>query len=87
MTTMDPNKDKWSGVNFYRFYMASYVLYIKADKRTSPAPFDLFKVQRDQPIHIICRDLSKSKELPVIYKIGESANKKMNRTEKTSLQI
>ena len=84
MTTMDPRIDKWSGVNFYRFYMAGYILYIKVDKRISPPPLDLFKVQKDQPIHIICRDLSKSKELPVIYKIGDSANKKINLAENKS---
>jgi hypothetical protein len=84
MTTMGPRKDKWTGVNFYRFYMASYVLYIKVDRRISPSPFDLFKVKKDQPIHIICRDLSKSKELPVILKLGEAANKKINRTENTA---
>ena len=78
-TTLDPHKEKWRGINYYRFYMASYIIYIKVDKRPAPPPFDEFMVSIGKPIYIICRDLSKSKELPLIQKVGRSAKRRVTR--------
>lgn len=35
-TMMDPHPDVWEGVNYQRFYLGSYILYIKVDDKKTP---------------------------------------------------
>jgi hypothetical protein len=76
--TLDPHTERFQGVNYCRFYMASYVVYVKVDKRLAPSPLNQFRVKKEEPIYVICRDLARSKELPLIYKVGKSANHRVN---------
>jgi hypothetical protein len=77
-TILDPHIDRWDGVNYIRFYLGSYVAYIKTDKRKAPEPHLNFILRPNQPLIIIGRDLEKSKELPLIKKIVTVANKRMH---------
>jgi hypothetical protein len=78
-TILDPHLERRNGVNYIRFYLGSYVAYIKTDKRKAPEPLLDFILKRNQPLIIIGRDLEQSKELPLIKKIVTVANKRMHR--------
>lgn len=79
---LDPHPEKWDGVNYYQFYLGSYVAYIKVDKRKAPEPSVDFTLKPVPPLYIICRNLEKSGELPLMQDIVETANKRMQPTRK-----
>jgi len=59
---LDPHKDNFDGINFYRFYMTGFVIYVKVDKGKMPEFLEPFYIRRGQPVWIILRDLHKSKD-------------------------
>lgn len=79
---LDPHAEKWDHVNYYRFYLGSYVVYIKADKRKTPEPHASFMMKPNEPLRIIRRDLERSKELPLIHNIAMAANPAFQRTRR-----
>jgi len=68
-TLLDPHKDRHSDVNYYRFYLGSYIAYIKVDEKPTPMPLSLFSMALNKPLYIICRDFTKSKELELMRKL------------------
>lgn len=74
---LDPHPDRWDNVNYYRFYLGGYVAYIKVDKRKAPKPFVDFMLTPVPPLYIICRNLEKSKEWPLMHEIVKAANKRL----------
>lgn len=68
-STLDPHDDKYSGVNFFRFYLASYIAYIKVDDKPTPVPFSQFAMSENRPLYIVCRDFTKSKELNLMKEL------------------
>jgi hypothetical protein len=66
---LDPHPEKFSRVNYYRFYIASYVAYIKVDKRKAPEPLSDFLLKEGQPLIIIGRDFRNSAELQLMHSI------------------
>jgi hypothetical protein len=74
---LDPHPERWQGITYCRFYLSSYVVYIKIDKRSAPQPHSDFKIKCGEPLYVVCRDLSRSKELPLIYKMTQSVSKKV----------
>lgn len=79
---LNPHPEKREGINYCRFYLGSYVAYIKMDKRISPKPLGDFLLTPRPPLYIICRNLEKSKELPLMRKIALSANSRLQPTRK-----
>jgi hypothetical protein len=79
---LDPHPEKWDDVNYYRFYLSSYVAYVKVDKRKAPNPHRDFILRKNPPLYVICRDLARSKELPLMKKIATAANKRLQSTQK-----
>lgn len=79
-TILDPHPERFQGINYCRFYLSDYVVYVKIDKRPAPVPFDFCSFKNSEPLHIICRDLSKSKELPLIHKIAQATNNRRQRS-------
>lgn len=71
---MDPHRQRTEGINYYRFYLYSYVLYIKVDKRPTPNFFKPFAIQKNEPLIIIGRDINKSKEYPVMVNIAKKSS-------------
>jgi hypothetical protein len=69
-TILDPHRDRYDGVNYCRFYLGSYVAYIKTDKKKNPESFSRLIMKPDQQLYIIGRDMLRSKELPSILKIA-----------------
>ena len=66
---LDPHDDKYSGVNYLRFYLAGYIAYVKVDHKPTPPTFSQFAMAENRPLYIICRDFTKSKELDLIKKL------------------
>lgn len=79
-TILDPHPEKKEGINYYRFYLGSYVAYIKADKREAPGLHVHLKMKPGEPLRIIMREMEHSKELPLIHDIVLSGNKSMEPT-------
>ena len=67
--TLDPHADKFSGVDYFRFYLASYIAYIKVDRKPTPMPLSQFAMAENRPLYIVCRDFTKSKELKLMQKL------------------
>lgn len=67
---LDPHSDNFSGVHYYRFYLASYIAYIKVDHRPAPEPLALFAITENKPLYVVCRDFEESKELNLMKKLS-----------------
>jgi hypothetical protein len=66
---LDPHKDNFDGINFYRFYITGFVIYVKVDKGKMPEFLEPFYIRRGQPIWIILRDLHRSKDGKIMKNI------------------
>ena len=68
---MDPYqyKNKKTGVNYYRFYLAGYVADIKVDHKPTPMPLSQITISENKPLYILCRDFRKSKELNLMKQL------------------
>ena len=69
---LDPHRERWEGINYYRFYLFGYILHIKVDRRQTPQCFRPFVLKSDGNIFVIGRDVSQSKELKVMYDVVNS---------------
>jgi hypothetical protein len=70
---LDPHRDKWHGINYYRFYMFGYILYIKVDKRQTPSNFIKFNPDDKGNLIMVGRDIYNSKELPIMISLVNEA--------------
>jgi hypothetical protein len=60
---LDPHPEKFSGVNYVRFYLSGHVAYVKVDQRKTPLMHSKFILSENKPLYIIARNLMGSKEL------------------------
>jgi hypothetical protein len=70
----DPHPEKFEAINYYRFYLGSYVAYIKIDKRQSPKFHSEVMLKPNAPLLIIGRELEGSKEFSLMKKIAAIIN-------------
>jgi hypothetical protein len=75
MGIMDPFREKYFGINYYRIYLEGYIVYIKVDKRIAKEPLHSIQLTPDSPLIVVARELSNSKEMPVIRKVVKGAYK------------
>ena len=73
-TMLDPHPERWQGVNYYRFYMYGYVVYIKVDKQKSPDIFKKIEMAADGDLIIIGRSIENSSELSVMTSVVKNAS-------------
>ena len=59
---MDPFREKWDGVNAYRFYFGQVVAYIKVDSRSFPRSLQDLALCRHNILSIVQRDFIGSKD-------------------------
>ncbi len=69
---MDPFREKYAGINFYRVYCGRYVFSIKVDARPTQGSFREMQLMPERSLIIIARNLKQSKEWPVMQKIARS---------------
>ena len=66
---LEPHAQRFDGVNYYQFYIAEYICYIKVDRRKVPYPFDRFILCPRKPLIILLRDFLGSKEAGLMRKL------------------
>jgi hypothetical protein len=59
---MDPFRERWGGLNAYRFYFGQTVAYIKVDKRPFARPFDELALCAGPILRVVTRDFLNSKD-------------------------
>ncbi len=69
---MDPFKEKYAGINFYRVYCGRYVFSIKVDARPTQGSFREIQLMPERSLIIIARNLKQSKEWSVMQKVARS---------------
>lgn len=74
---LDPHPQEFDGVNYCQFYMAGFVAYIKVDSREPPDFMKDLVLKPDGNLIVLLRDLSKSKELPLMKKIAQDSVAKL----------
>lgn len=71
----DPYMYQNSGVDYTRFYLASYMADIKVDHKPTPNPLSQLVIAENMPLHIICRDFEDSQELIIAQKLIRHSTK------------
>jgi len=63
---LEPHSERWFGRKYYRFYIASYVLYVKVDSQNTPKIWERF-ISSDNTLLLFSRGkLEDSKEYPML---------------------
>ena len=71
---MDPFRERYDGLNYYRVYCGRYVFTIKVDRQSTNGGFREIQIDPNKPLLIVARHLKQSKEWPVMQKIaGQNA--------------
>jgi len=61
-TILNPHQERWFSVNYYRFYLYGYILYIKADSRKTPEKWAEFIPEEENLIVISRGNMRNAKE-------------------------
>ena len=69
---LNPYPERWLDINFYRFYLAGYMAYIKVDRRPAPDFMGELALNPAKPLIIILRALRTSKDVKVMQDIARS---------------
>lgn len=71
---MDPYPKRLDGINYNVFYLGGYNVWIKTDKQKTATPFLELMLSPGRPLQVIARDISTSKELPLLREIAVAAH-------------
>jgi hypothetical protein len=66
---LNPQPERWDEINYYRFYVAGYMVYIKVDRRHTPAFMGELVLNPERPFIIMLRELRTSKDFKVMQDI------------------
>jgi hypothetical protein len=66
---LDPHRDRYDGINYFRFYLAHFVSYIKVDKRPPPDSLKELYLKPGEPLIIIFRNSLRSKDVRVMRNV------------------
>jgi hypothetical protein len=70
---LDPHPDRYDSVNYFRFYLAGFVAYIKVDRRPPKEPLADFVLQPDMPVTVLQRSAREGKDGAVMRELARSA--------------
>ena len=73
---LDPHPDRYDSINYFRFYLAGFVAYIKVDQRPSAGPLADFILRANVPITVLLRSARESKDGIVMRQLARSAWKR-----------
>ncbi len=68
---IDPFREKMDGVNYYRFYLSRYIMYIKVDKQNSVGSMKSVELKEGSPLYLVSREFEKSKEFSIMIKMAQ----------------
>ena len=60
---LDPQREKWFGVNAYRLYFGEIVAYVKVDAQPFPPRMQALSLRSAPPVLVVARAMSESKDL------------------------
>lgn len=69
---LDPHPDRYDGVNYFRFYLAGFVAYIKVDRRPPIDPLTDFVLRPDTPVTVLLRSARDGKDSLVMRELARS---------------
>jgi hypothetical protein len=69
---LNPQPERWGETNYYHFYLAGYMAYIKVDSRPAPDFMGEFALAPEKPLIILLRDLRTSKDFKIMHDIASS---------------
>ena len=72
LSMLNPRSQVFDGVNFFQFYLAGVIAYIKNDKRTLINDLRKFQMTPGQNLVMIIRDFNESKERKLLENIVRS---------------
>lgn len=70
---LDPHPETFDGVDFCRFYLTGYVVYIHIDNKPPPSWLADFAIKETKPITVILRDFHASKDGTLMRDIAKKA--------------
>jgi len=70
---MDPFREKYEGVNYYRVYCGRYVLYIKVDKQRTGPTFKDKQLSPGRDLCVMARVLQTNKEWPIMVRLAHES--------------
>jgi hypothetical protein len=68
---LNPHRHRLDGINYCRFYLAGYQVYIKTDKKPSAEFLKVLVFRPDGSLIVLLRDLRKGKEFPLMLKTAK----------------
>jgi len=68
---MDPFRERYKHVNFYRIYLGNYICYVKVDQRPTPGSLQYVQLAPKYPLVVIARNLASSKEFPIMKRMSD----------------
>ncbi len=71
---VSPFRERWDGVNAYRFYLGLTVAYIKVDKRSFRSPFRDVAMSPNRPLYVIERVFENSKDFAALKMIARATS-------------
>ena len=70
---LNPLPERWDEINYYRFFLAGYMAYIKVDRRPAPHFMSVLALDPEKPLIIFLRALRTSKDFKVMKNIAKSS--------------
>jgi hypothetical protein len=69
---LNPQPERWGEINYYRFYVAGYLVYIKVDRRNALDFMGELALDPEKPLIISLRALRTSKDFKAMQNIAKS---------------
>ena len=76
---LGPDRTKFYDINYYRFYFAGYIAYIKVDQRKTPDFYRSHPLCEKRHFPVILRDFRTSKELVALRKLARIVSTRSER--------
>lgn len=76
---LDPRRERWFGVNAYRFYFGETVAYVKVDAQPFPPGLHTISLRSAPPILVVERAMSESRDLHAMKHTVQRSHENMLR--------
>lgn len=80
---MDPFRERWDGVNAYRFYFGHVVAYIKADRQNFVGPLRDLALQSGPNVTMVTRSFGKSSDFAAMVQTAKQSHDNLKRARAT----
>ncbi len=67
--TLNPEKTKIEGINYYKLYLGDFLVWIKVDSKQQEEPLKSLSMGNNRPLYILKKNLHSSKEFPLMKSI------------------